>query len=176
MSRCLPAGGLPQSHDGEFAWFEIGTDFPSLAWVNCACEVQLRAWSAPTPSRSRFITKSSQRRPDVREAGDIVYLRNVNDGVEEWEHVIICVGNGEVAAAEYPERIRPANRRPGAHRFRGARPVGGATFRQASGRIAILLDGTQPSTPPALRQCTQPPASSRTSTISSLTMVSSVAS
>jgi len=90
VSQCLAAGGLKPTYDVGREWRSNGTEFPTVAWVNCGA--QKRALSARAAGRSRYITRTTPTLPPGWAAGDIVYLGNVVDGSVEWQHVIICAG------------------------------------------------------------------------------------
>ena len=91
VSQCLAAGGLRPTYDDGREWRSNGTEFPTVAWVNCGA--QKRALSA---ARRRALTlHRAQSRGRCRQGGrpgDIVYLGNVVDGELEWQHVMICAG------------------------------------------------------------------------------------
>ena len=90
VSQCLAAGGLRPTFDDGREWRPNGTEFPTVAWVNCGA--QKRALSARSARHSRYIVSATRRQPARWSAGDIVYLGNVVDGRPEWQHVIICAG------------------------------------------------------------------------------------
>ncbi len=90
VSQCLAAGGLRQTYDAGREWRSNGTEFPTVAWVNCGA--QLRALSARAAGHSRYFVRAIRSLPRGWAAGDIVYLGNVVDGELEWQHVIICAG------------------------------------------------------------------------------------
>ena len=90
VSQCLAAGGLRPTYDDGREWRSNGTEFPTVAWVNCGA--QLQALSAGAAAHSRYIARASRALPRKWAAGDIVYLGNVVDGEVEWQHVIICAG------------------------------------------------------------------------------------
>jgi hypothetical protein len=90
VSQCLAAGGLRPTYDAGREWRSNGTEFPTVAWVNCGAQFQ--ALSAPGPAHSRYIARASHALPRKWAAGDIVYLGNVVHGKVEWQHVIICAG------------------------------------------------------------------------------------
>jgi hypothetical protein len=90
VSQCLAAGGLRPIYDAGRAWHSNGTQYPTVAWVNCGA--QKRALSARGAAHTRYIVRATRRQPARWSAGDIVYLGNVVDGRVEWQHVIICAG------------------------------------------------------------------------------------
>jgi hypothetical protein len=90
VSQCLAAGGLRPTYDDGREWRPNGTAFPTVAWVNCGA--QKRALSVASPAHSRYIARTTRTLPAGWAKGDIVYLGNVEDGVVEWQHVIICAG------------------------------------------------------------------------------------
>jgi hypothetical protein len=90
VSQCLAAGGLRPTYDDGREWRSNGTEFPTVAWVNCGAQRQ--ALSARAAGRSRYIARSTRTQPAGWARGDIVYLGNVVDGALEWQHVVICAG------------------------------------------------------------------------------------
>ena len=90
VSQCLAAGGLQPTFDDGLEWRSNGTEFPTLAWVNCSA--QMRALSDGAPGHSRYIARISRALPRKWAPGDLVYLGNMVDGEVEWQHVIICAG------------------------------------------------------------------------------------
>ena len=90
VSQCLAAGGLRPTYEAGREWRSNGTEFPTVAWVNCGA--QKRALSARARGRSRYIARTTRTLPPGWAAGDIVYLGNVVEGNVEWQHVIICAG------------------------------------------------------------------------------------
>ena len=90
VSQCLAAGGLRSTFDAGREWRSNGTEFPTVAWVNCGA--QQRALSSRGAAHSRYIVGTSHALPAGWAAGDIVYLGNEVDGKLEWQHVIICAG------------------------------------------------------------------------------------
>lgn len=90
VSQCLAAGGMRPIRDAGREWHADGTDFPTVAWVNCG--MQKRALSSRSATHSRYITRATRTLPPDWAKGDIVYLGGVVDGAVEWQHVIICVG------------------------------------------------------------------------------------
>ena len=95
VSQCLAAGGLRPLRVPGGEWYANGTDFPTLAWVNCIA--QKRALSAGAAASTSTIVKSTTTQPRGWAAGDIVYLGNAVEGKAEWQHVIICVGKNNGA-------------------------------------------------------------------------------
>jgi hypothetical protein len=71
-------------------WHANGTDFPTIAWVNCGA--QKRSLSACDEAHARYIARTSPTLPRDWAAGDVVYSGNTAEGKTEWQHVIICVG------------------------------------------------------------------------------------
>ena len=71
-------------------WHANGTDFPTIAWVNCGA--QKRSLSARDEAHTTYIARTSPTLPRDWAAGDVVYLGNTVEGKTEWQHVIICVG------------------------------------------------------------------------------------
>ena len=106
VSQCLAAGGLRPTYDAGREWRSNGTEFPTVAWVNCGA--QLRALSARSAGHSRYIARTTRTLPSGWAAGDIVYLGNVVDGNVEWQHVIICAGrqDGEWVYDSHTTAIR----------------------------------------------------------------------
>jgi len=90
VSQCLAAGGLRPLQDPGREWRANGTDFPTVAWVNCAA--QKRSLSARDEAHTRYIVNSTGTLPRRWAAGDVVYLGNTVEGKPEWQHVIICAG------------------------------------------------------------------------------------
>jgi hypothetical protein len=90
VSQCLAAGGLRPLTGAAGDWHENGTDFPTVAWVNCTTQKQ--ALSAAEPSHTSYIAHTTKALPSDWAAGDVVYLGAVVDGRTEWQHVIICAG------------------------------------------------------------------------------------
>ena len=90
VSQCLAAGGLRPTEDDGHEWRSNGTEFPTIAWVNCGA--QKRALSAGAVGHSRYIVRTTRALPRQWAAGDVVYLGNVVDGKVEWQHVIVCAG------------------------------------------------------------------------------------
>ena len=90
VSQCLAAGGLPPLDETDRDWHANGTDYPTVAWVNCA--EQQRALTASGATHSPYIAHTSSTLPDDWAAGDLVYVGNVVAGKTEWQHVIICAG------------------------------------------------------------------------------------
>ena len=94
VSQCLAAGGLRPLHDPGREWHANGTEFPTIAWVNCVA--QQVSLSARDETHSAYIAHSTGVQPRDWATGDVVYLGNTVAGKPEWQHVIICVGkNGE---------------------------------------------------------------------------------
>lgn len=90
VSQCVAAGGLRPIYQSGCEWHD-GLEFPSVSWVNVGR--QKAVWSTGSSGQSSpYIVQSAKRRPSKWAAGDVVYLGNVEDGVREWQHVIICVG------------------------------------------------------------------------------------
>ena len=56
VSQCLAAGGLRPTYDDGREWRSNGTEFPTVAWVNCGA--QMRALSAGAAGHSRYIARS----------------------------------------------------------------------------------------------------------------------
>ena len=106
VSQCLAAGGLRPTYDAGREWRSNGTEFPTVAWVNCGA--QLQALSARSAGHSRYIARTTRTLPSGWAAGDIVYLGNVVDGNVEWQHVIICAGrqDGEWVYDSHTTAIR----------------------------------------------------------------------
>jgi len=90
VSQCLAAGGLRPLRDPGREWHANGTEFPTIAWVNCVA--QKRTLSASAGPHTPYIARSTRALPRGWAAGDVVYLGNTVDGKPEWQHVIICVG------------------------------------------------------------------------------------
>lgn len=90
VSQCLAAGGLRPLTGAGGDWHENGTDFPTVAWVNCTA--QERALSAAGQGHTRYIAHITSSPPGDWAPGDVVYLGAVVDGKTEWQHVIICAG------------------------------------------------------------------------------------
>jgi hypothetical protein len=90
VSQCLAAGGLRLLQDPGREWHANGTEFPTVAWVNCTA--QKRSLSARNEAHTRYIVNSTHTLPRGWAAGDVVYLGNTVEGSSEWQHVIICVG------------------------------------------------------------------------------------
>jgi hypothetical protein len=90
VSQCLAAGGLRPTYAAGREWRSNGTEFPTVAWVNCGA--QKRALSARGPSHSPYIVRATRSVPRRWARGDVVYLGNVVDGRVEWQHVIVCAG------------------------------------------------------------------------------------
>jgi hypothetical protein len=90
VSQCLAAGGLRPLGDPGRDWHTNGTDFPTVAWVNCVA--QKRSLSAGAEGHTPYIASSSGALPRDWAAGDVVYLGNTVAGETEWQHVIICAG------------------------------------------------------------------------------------
>ena len=78
------------TYDAGREWRSNGTEFPTVAWVNCGA--QMRALAAGTAGHSRYIARVSRALPRKWAVGDIVYLGNVVGGEVEWQHVIVCAG------------------------------------------------------------------------------------
>ncbi len=93
VSQCLAAGGLRPLSGAGGEWHENGTDFPSVAWVNCAA--QKRRLSAVDESHTSYIAHTTPSLPRDWATGDIVYLGAVVDGKTEWQHVIVCAGRDQ---------------------------------------------------------------------------------
>ena len=70
VSQCLAAGGLRPTYDDGREWRSNGTEFPTIAWVNCGA--QMRALSAGGPGHSRYIARATRALPRKWAAGDIV--------------------------------------------------------------------------------------------------------
>ena len=90
VSQCLAAGGLRRTYDAGREWRSNGTEFPTVAWVNCGA--QKRALSARAAGA---LAVHRAQQPDAAGGwapGDIVYLGNMVDGEREWQHVVICSG------------------------------------------------------------------------------------
>ena len=90
VSQCLAAGGLRPLQDPGREWHANGTEFPTIAWVNCGA--QKRSLSSRAATHTRYIVNTTGTPPRGWAAGDVVYLGNTVDGSPEWQHVIICVG------------------------------------------------------------------------------------
>jgi Putative amidase domain len=90
VSQCLAAGGLRPLDDPGREWHANGTEFPTIAWVNCGA--QKRTLSARDAATTRYISRSTGTLPHGWAAGDVVYLGNIVEGKPELQHVIICVG------------------------------------------------------------------------------------
>ena len=90
VSQCLAAGGLRPLHDPGREWHANGTEFATVAWVNCGA--QKRSLSACGEAHTSYIARSTRTLPCGWAAGDVVYLGNTVEGKTEWQHVIICVG------------------------------------------------------------------------------------
>ena len=61
VSQCLAAGGLRPTYDAGREWRSNGTEFPTVAWVNCGA--QRRALSARSAGHSRYVARSSRTLP-----------------------------------------------------------------------------------------------------------------
>ena len=59
VSQCLAAGGLRPTYDDGREWRSNGTEFPTIAWVNCGA--QMRALSAGAAGHSRYIARVAAR-------------------------------------------------------------------------------------------------------------------
>jgi len=90
VSQCLAAGGLRPLQDPGREWCANGTDFPTIAWVNC--EAQMHALSAGAAASTPYIVESTTTLPRGWATGDIVYFGNTVEGKADWQHVIVCVG------------------------------------------------------------------------------------
>ena len=90
VSQCLAAGGLRPLSDLGVEWYADGTEFPTIAWVNCGA--QRRSLSSRAETHTRYIVRSTSSLPRAWAVGDVVYLGNTIAGKNEWQHVIICVG------------------------------------------------------------------------------------
>jgi hypothetical protein len=90
VSQCLAAGGLRPLSGAGGDWHENGTDFPTVAWVNCVA--QKRALAAAGQGHTSYFAHITSSLPGDWAAGDVVYLGAVVDGKTEWQHVIICAG------------------------------------------------------------------------------------
>ncbi len=90
VSQCLAAGGLRPTFDAGLEWHADGTDFPTVAWVNCGA--QRRALSGEGAGRSRAFARVTDALPSELAPGDVVYLGNIVAGEVVWQHVVICVG------------------------------------------------------------------------------------
>jgi hypothetical protein len=90
VSQCLAAGGLRPLTGAGGEWRAHGTDFPSVAWVNCAA--QKRVLAARGQGHTSYIAHITRSLPHDWAPGDIVYLGAVVKGKTEWQHVIICAG------------------------------------------------------------------------------------
>jgi hypothetical protein len=90
VSQCLAAGGLRPLHDPGREWHANGTEFPTVAWVNCVA--QQVSLSARDETHTAYIAHSTGVQPRDWAAGDVVYLGNTVAGKTEWQHVIICAG------------------------------------------------------------------------------------
>ena len=90
VSQCVAAGGLRPLDGPAGTWRSAGRGIPSIGWLNCAA--QQRVWSSSAENGGPYIVRVSSRLPAAWAAGDVVYLGNVVNGVAEWQHVIICVG------------------------------------------------------------------------------------
>jgi hypothetical protein len=90
VSQCLAAGGLLPLTGAAGEWHENGSDFPTIAWVNCAA--QMRTLSGHGQDHTSYIARVTMSLPRDWAAGDVVYLGNTVYGTAEWQHVIICVG------------------------------------------------------------------------------------
>jgi hypothetical protein len=90
VSQCLVAGGLRPLDDPGREWHTNGTEFPTIAWVNCGA--QKRSLSSRAATHTSYIARSTGSLPRAWAAGDVVYLGNSVEGKTEWQHVIICVG------------------------------------------------------------------------------------
>jgi len=90
VSQCLAAGGLRPLSGEAGEWHENGSDFPSIAWVNCVA--QKRTLSAHAQDHTSYIARGTMAPPRDWAAGDVVYLGNTVNGTTAWQHVIICAG------------------------------------------------------------------------------------
>ena len=90
VSQCLAAGGLRPLDDPGREWHANGTEFPTIAWVNCGA--QKRSLSSRSATHTSSIARSTSSLPRAWAVGDVVYLGNSVEGKTEWQHVIICVG------------------------------------------------------------------------------------
>ena len=61
VSQCLAAGGLRPTYDAGREWRSNGTEFPTVAWVNCGA--QKRALSARAAGHSRYIVRATRTLP-----------------------------------------------------------------------------------------------------------------
>lgn len=90
VSQCLAAGGLRPTRDAGVEWHANGTEFPAIAWVNCA--EQRHVLMMTGASHTRYIARCARAEPRGWAAGDVVHLGNTVAGNTEWQHVIIGVG------------------------------------------------------------------------------------
>jgi hypothetical protein len=90
VSQCLAAGGLRPLFGADREWHENGSDFPTVAWVNCTA--QKRALSAAGQGHTSYIARTTRSLPGDWAPGDVVYLGSTVNGEVEWQHVIICAG------------------------------------------------------------------------------------
>ena len=60
VSQCLAAGGLRPLSDPGLEWHENGTDFPTVAWVNCDAQ-QTRALGARRVAHSLHRARARAR-------------------------------------------------------------------------------------------------------------------
>ena len=109
VSQCLAAGGLRPLYDPGSEWHANGTDFPTIAWVNCGA--QKRVLSARLETHSRYIVRTTRTLPRDWATGDIVYLGNLVEGELEWQHVIICAGKKD-GSWVYDSHTTAYRRRP----------------------------------------------------------------
>jgi hypothetical protein len=90
VSQCLAAGALRPLSGAGGDWHENGTDFPTVAWVNCAAQKHLL--SAAGGGHTSYIARITRSLPREWAPGDIVYLGADVGGKTEWQHVIVCAG------------------------------------------------------------------------------------
>ena len=61
VSQCLAAGGVRPTYDDGREWRADGTEFPTVAWVNCGAQKQ--ALSVRAAGHSRYIARSTGTQP-----------------------------------------------------------------------------------------------------------------
>ena len=127
VSQCLAAGGLRPTYDAGREWRSNGTEFPTVAWVNCGA--QKRALSARAAGRSRYIARTTRTLPPGWAAGDIVYLGNVVDGERSsgstWSS---APADGAVSGSTTATPPRTGTRRSTAGTRRTSRRCGSAAI------------------------------------------------
>src|SRR5664280_2363396 len=74
VSQCLTAGGLRPLSGADGEWHENGSDFPTVAWVNCVA--QKRTLAADGQDHTRYIAHVTVSLPRDWAAGDVVYFGN----------------------------------------------------------------------------------------------------